>query len=308
MATFLITGGTGLVGSEFISFLLPKGHEMIILTRRDPAQFNPPVGVRYLNWAPGRLEMDPEALLRTDYIIHLAGENVGERRWTEKRKQQIRESRVKGCATLVRGLQEMQHQVRAVVCASAIGWYGPDRGTAFTESDPPDTGYLSETCRAWEAAMDPVEQMGIRLVRLRTGIVLSGRGGALTSFARPLRFGIAAILGSGRQVISWIHCDDLCRIYEKASMDEGMQGIFNAVAPQPADNKTFTLTIAKKIRGRFFIPVHVPSFLLKIILGEMSVEILKSATVSAARLKKTGFQFLYPSLDAAVNAIFRQKQ
>ncbi len=140
--------------------------------------------------------------------------------------------------------------------------------------------------------------MGKRVVRLRTGIVLSRKGGALPSFLRPIRLGIAAILGSGKQAISWIHIDDLCRLYQQAIENPAMKGAYNAVAPHPVSNKAFTIALAKEFKGRFFLPIYIPSFLLKIFLGEMSIEVLKSATVSCEKIKQTGFIFQFPEIEA----------
>ena len=163
----------------------------------------------------------------------------------------------------------------------------------------PDTGFLGETCRLWEAAIAPVKSLGKRLVIFRSGIVLSSRGGALTAFRKPVKAGIAAILGSGRQTISWIHIDDICRLFVQAVGNKEWQGVYNAVAPRPVDNRTFTRELAGRLKGRLFVPVYVPSFLLKIIMGEMSVEVLKSAAVSAEKISRAGFQFLYPSVESA---------
>ena len=192
-----------------------------------------------------------------------------------------------------------------MVSASAIGWYGPDRilpnPTPFAESDPADESFLGSTCRQWEESIEPVTQSGKRLVKLRIGIVLSKDGGALKEFIKPLKFGVAAILGSGKQIISWIHIDDLVQLFITAMEIETWQGTYNAVAPNPVSNKELTLQLAKS-RKKFFIPIHVPTFILKIMLGEMSVEILKSATVSSQKVQKAGFQFSFPTIkDALTN-------
>jgi len=197
-----------------------------------------------------------------------------------------------------------------VINASAIGWYGDDEKRkpgkkAFTEDDPADTEYLGEACRLWEASIDPVQELGKRLVKFRTGIVLSREGGALDEFRKPVRFGIAAILGSGRQVISWIHIDDLCRLFLFAIEQEKVQGVYNAVASQPVTNRNFVMVLAEKIKGRFYIPFYVPSFVLKLMLGEMSVEVLKSATVSNTRISNKGFQFLFPTVEAALGDLMK---
>src|SRR5690606_31220559 len=171
----------------------------------------------------------------------------------------------------------------------------------FIETDLPAPGFLGETCVLWEASSEPVKQSGIRLVKFRTGIVLANGGGALQEFKTPLKFGVAPIFGNGKQIISWIHIDDLCRMYCDAIENDFMQGVYNAVAPEPVSQKKFIITLGEKIKNRFFTPMHIPHFMLKLILGKRSIEILKSATVSNKKIKASGFTFLYPSLDAALD-------
>ena len=192
--------------------------------------------------------------------------------------------------------------------ASAIGWYGEDRfkepngekGTRpFVEPDPPALDFLGQTCVKWEESIEPVTSLGKRLVKLRTGIVLSKKGGALDKFRSPLKLGVATILGNGKQVASWIHIDDLTSLYISAIENESMRGVYNAVAPHPVTNKELVVTLAKSKR-RSFIPVHVPTFMLKLMLGEMSVEVLKSATVSAGKILHAGFEFKYPFIEQAI--------
>jgi uncharacterized protein (TIGR01777 family) len=305
-STVLITGGTGLIGSALRLLLIEKGYDVIVLTREaawgsDRSQY------RNAHWDPVKQILDTEAIRAADYIVHLAGAGVADHRWSAKRKKEIVESRTAGGTLIVKALREIPNKVLAVISASGIGWYGADPSIPnprpFVEEDLAGKDFLGETCRLWEAAIAPVTKLGKRLVIFRTGIVLSRKGGALSEFKRPVKLGMAATLGNGKQVLSWIHIDDLCRLYTEAIENKDWQGVYNAVAPRPIDNKAFTRELATRMKGRFFIPVYVPSFLLKIVLGELSIEVLKSATVSAGRVHRMGFQFIYPSADSALKEL-----
>jgi hypothetical protein len=310
MSTILITGGTGLVGKAVSKLLISKGHQVIVLTRGAGAEGN--ANYSKAHWDPDQQVIDVAAIQQADYIVNLAGAGVADKRWTKKRKQEIVDSRVKGGALLVKALQENSNKVKAVLSASGIGWYGDDmkraRGKhAFTEEDPVDTEFLGETCRLWEASVDPIQEvLGKRLVKFRIGVALSKEGGALAEFRKPVRFGVAAILGSGKQVISWIHIDDLARLFLFAIEHDQVQGVYNAVASQPVTNKNFTLLLAEKIKGRFNIPFYVPSFILKMVVGGLSIEVLKSATVSNNKIGQAGFQFLYPTIEAALSDLTKE--
>jgi uncharacterized protein (TIGR01777 family) len=308
MATVLISGGTGLIGTALADSLLRRGYQVIILTRQPKQEAGNEAGAAYAVWDTEKQHIDSEAIRTADYIVNLAGAGVAEKRWTKKRKKEILDSRVKSGTLLVKALGETANQVKAVISMSAIGWYGPDAARleqkSFKEDDPPHPDFLGKTCQAWEQSILPVAAVHQkRLVVLRTGIVLANEGGALQEFKKPLKFGTAAILGSGNQIISWIHIDDLVRMIIYAIETETVKGVFNAVAPHPVSNKELTLTLAREKKGRFFIPVYVPAFLLRWILGEMSVEVLKSATVSCEKIRQAGFTFLYPSITAAIRQL-----
>jgi uncharacterized protein (TIGR01777 family) len=286
-----------MIGKALTQLLVQRGHRVVILTRKD----RPSEGaVSYAAWDLKKLSFPDRVLEGTDYIVHLAGANVGQGRWTTRRKAEILESRTRSSELLIAALKRTPNRVKAVISASGIGWYGPDNGSPFRESAPPAPDFLGDTCRAWEASVSPMLQLGKRLVIFRTGIVLAREGGALPAFRGPLRAGVAAILGSGKQVISWIHLEDICRLYVHAIEDPSFEGVYNAVAPETVTNKALVLALARRLKGRFFIPVHVPSFVLKIMLWEMSIEILKSCTADPAKVRGKGFQFIYPTLDAAL--------
>lgn len=311
MQTILITGGTGLIGKELRSFLVQSGYSVVILSR-DPARYKREIStqVRFASWDPAKGSIEPSAIKEADHIINLAGAGVADKRWTAARKREIVESRVSSGQLICKSLLDIPNNVQSVVSASAIGWYGPDpripNDFPFTEADHSSGDYLGDTCRKWENSILPVQEMGKRLVILRTGIVLSREGGALAEFAKPVRFGIAPILGSGTQVISWIHVRDLVRMYVAAIQKSHFEGVYNAVAPEPVNNKKMMLTIAREVKGKAFIPVHVPAFVIRLMLGEMSVEVLKSTTVSSAKLSKQGFQFAFPGIDTAIADLCRK--
>lgn len=302
MQTVLITGGTGLIGNRLSEMLIARGYQVIILSRTKKK--SNPGAVTFAEWDIKKGTIDIAALQSADYIIHLAGAGVVEKRWTAGYKQEIVSSRTESSKLILENLQRHSNQVKAIISASAIGWYGPDKNPAapFTETDRPFTDFLAQTCVEWEASISNPGN-SIRTCRLRTGIVLGKSGGALAEFIKPVRFGIAAILGSGKQMISWIHIDDLCRMYIHAMENESLHGSYNAVAPMPVSNKELTLMLAERIKGKFFIPVHIPSFMLKFIMGESSIEVLKSCTVSCEKIKSAGFTFLYPSPEAALKEI-----
>ncbi len=306
MAIVLITGGTGMIGKALTKALLEKGYEVIILTRnvKQLKIKNEKLKVDYTEWNVAKKLIDENAIAKADYIIHLAGANVGEKRWTKKRKQEIVSSRVDSSKLIVDSLRNIPNKVKAVISASAMGYYGPDRenNPGFKETDPAFTDFLGSTCKQWEESIQPVTQLGKRLVLLRAGIVLSKDGGAFPKFLNALKFGFATVLGKGKQIISWIHIDDLVNLYIYSIENEKLSGVYNAVAPNPVSNKEFVLTLVKE-RNKFYIPVRIPAFVLKIVLGEMSIEVLKSATVSSEKINRQGFQFQYRNLEVALKQL-----
>ncbi len=305
MQTVLLTGGTGMIGTHLQKFLLKNNYKVIVLVR-DDAMEKPSsnLNIFYAKWNIEKGEIDKHAIAQSDYIIHLAGANVAEKRWTDKRKTEIVESRTKSGDLLIKVLEEIPNKVKAVVSASAIGWYGADTNKSiqngFKEDAPVANDFLGKTCKLWEESIKPVELLNKRLAILRFGIVLSKKGGALEEFKKPLKAGVAAILSNGKQVISWIHIDDLCRLLLFAIEHENISGIYNAVSPNAVSNKEFALALAKQMRGKSYVPMHVPEFVLKVMMGEMSTEVLKSTTVNYDKIKSAGFNFLYPSIKMAL--------
>ena len=308
MQTVLITGGTGLVGKNLTDHLIKKGYQVIVLTR-SVKEKNNSKNISYAAWDIARQTIDVKAVQSADIIIHLAGAGVVDKRWTDEYKKEIQESRTRSIKLIVDTLKQHPNQVKTIISSSAIGWYGPDKekGKHFIETDPHANDFLGQTCYAWEQSIDAALALNIRVCKLRTGIVLSKDGGALAEFKKPIRFGIAAILGSGKQMISWIQIDDLCRMFMYAIENNTMNGSYNAVSNTPVNNKQLTLALAEAVKGKHFIPIHVPSFLLKIVMGESSIEVLKSTTVSNTKITAAGFTFLYPSLKLAIAAVTGKK-
>lgn len=293
-----------MIGTALIKDLVNKNHEIIILTR-DKSGKKPGKNTSYAEWDVRKQTLDREAIERSDIIVHLAGANVSEGRWTDRRKKEIRDSRVKTGELIVKAMSEIPNRIRAVVSASAIGYYGPDpqvpNPEPFVETDQPASDFLGTVVQKWENAIGRAKELGKRVVAVRTGIVLGREGGAYPEFKKPLRFGLATILGSGKQIVSWIAIDDLVRIYTEAIENENWSGAFNAVAPTPVSNKELVMQVART--QKFFIPVHVPVIALKAVLGEMSIEVLKSATVSSEKARKQGYDFLYPTLEKAIQKL-----
>lgn len=292
-----------MIGTELTKHLSAKGYNVIILTRKMPETKSEMPLVSYALWDVKKQRIDVEAVQKADVIIHLAGAGVVEKKWTDKYKKEIIDSRTETIGLIINTLKNNANKVEAVISASAIGWYGADPAPlpeGFVESDKNGGGYIGDTCKLWEESIDPVKEMGKRVVKIRTGIVLSHEGGALIEFEKPVKFGVAGILDSGKQIVSWIHIDDLCRLYIEAIENKQVNGVYNGVATQPVTNKELTLKLAKTLKGNFFIPVHVPEFILKLMMGERRIEVLKSTTVSNGKIKNAGFTFLYPSIEAAL--------
>lgn len=305
MSVVLISGGTGLIGSTLTRHLIERDYDVIILSRKKNLTSDHPK-ISYSHWNVSEKIIDAEVVKQADHIIHLAGAGVMDNNWTEDYKKKILESRTKSAGLIINCLKENEHHLKSFVSASAIGWYGEDpkpleRKEGFIESDLPSKDFLGETCLLWEASVEPVSALGIRLVKLRTGIALSNDGGAFKEYKSPLNFGVATILGSGKQIVSWVHIDDLCRMYCTAIEDIYLRGSYNAAAPEPVSQKKLILTLGQRMRNKFFIPIYVPSFILKLIFGKRSIELLKSATVSSKKIKATGFTFLFPSIESAVD-------
>ena len=287
-----VTGATGLVGRQFCAFLTTGGHQVLRLTRRpDPGRADE------VGWDPRTGFRDPAALEGVDAVVHLAGETISGR-WTPERKKEILESRRVGTEVLSRALAGLARPPRVLVSSSATGFYG-DRGEeALQEDSPPGTGFLAEVCRAWEGATEPAVRAGIRVVQVRTGLVLTPAGGALAKMLPPFQLGAGGPTGSGRQYWSWISLDDLLGVLHLALQDEGLSGPVNAVAGT-CSNADFARTLGRVLGRPALLPL--PGFAVRMLLGQMGEELLlQGARVLPGRLRERGFSFQQADLEGAL--------
>jgi uncharacterized protein (TIGR01777 family) len=259
-------------------------------------------------WDPGTQQVDESAIRYADYVVNLAGASVSDEKWSDDRKREIMSSRVGGTNLLARLLREHPHHVKAFISASAIGVYGDADDRVLTEDTPPapSDDFLADVATQWERAAHQVQDIGIRTVVARIGVVLSTEGGALPQLARPVKLGAGVVLGSGRQYMSWIHIDDLCRMLIQMMEDDEWQGTYNAVSPNPVTNKEFTNMVADVLHRPLVLP-KVPAFGLKLAMGEMSEIVLASQRVSAQKVLAQGFRFEYPELREALQSFYGEE-
>jgi uncharacterized protein (TIGR01777 family) len=301
-STVLITGGSGLVGKYLTSLLLSEGYKVSHLSR-SANQFGK---VRVFRWDTEKGILDPAVFEGVDWIIHLAGENIGEKRWTKVRKEEIVKSRVDSSKLLYRVITENGIKLKAYISASAVGYYGSVTSEKiFTEDDLPGSDFLGTTCRKWEEGTDLFQNFGIRTIKIRTAVVLEKDDSALSKMMMPAKFGFLVQTGSGRQYMPWIHIIDLCNIYLKAIQDSNMNGAYNAVSSQHVTHKEFIKTLAH-IMGKFVFPLPLPDFVLGAALGEMSNVVLIGSRVSSEKLYHEEFRFLYDNLFEALNDIINR--
>ncbi len=298
----LIAGGSGLIGRHLTSLLLERGYSVAHLSRKQD-QFG---RVRVYRWDPEKGILDPSVIEGTDYIVHLAGANIGERRWSEKRRKEIVSSRVDSALLLHRVVNENNITLKAFISASAVGYYGSaTTEKIYTEKNQPAMDFLASTCRKWEWAADTFEKSGIRTVKIRTAMVLENNESAIKKLMMPAKFGFLISLGSGRQFMPWIHIKDLCGIYLKAIEDQNLTGAFNAVAPQHVSHDEFMKTLSLHMKKPVF-PVNVPSFILTSVLGEMSNIVLNGSRISSEKIIKAGYRFIFDNLQNALNDIIKR--
>jgi hypothetical protein len=296
MQKILITGGSGLVGQRITDLLEKKGYQVAWLSRSNQS------GRKSFLWNVEKQEIDSQAMDWADAVIHLAGAGVAEKRWTSERKKLILDSRTQSTQLLYSAIEKSANPPSTFISASAVGYYGFNTGTALVdENSPAGSDFLAQVVIAWENEAKKMESLHLRTVLLRIGIVLDAEGGALGEMLKPP---VAAPLGSGDQWMSWIHIEDLARMFVFALEKTTLQGVYNAVSPNPATNQQLTQEAASS-KGKPYLGIGVPGFALKLVLGEMAAMVLGGNRVSCQKIQKAGFQFEFYELSAALKDLFR---
>jgi len=297
----LITGASGLIGSRLTRLLLERGYSVSHVGRTKRSG-----KLRSFVWDVNQNQFDRAALEGVDTIVHLAGAGVADKRWTKKRKHEILESRTKSTQLLFRELEKGNHTVKNFVSASAIGYYGFENNKEpLTEASPAGNDFLARVTSQWEDESNKIERLGIRLVKMRIGIVLSKEGGALKEISRPVKLFVGSPLGSGNQLMSWIHLEDIVRMFLMVIENNTLQGAYNATGPYAVTNRQLTQAIAKALHRPLLLPA-VPAFLLKIFLGEMADMVLQGSNVSSLKICSAGFQFQFKTLEEALHDLVRK--
>jgi uncharacterized protein len=297
-----VTGSTGLVGSALVPFFRNRGHHVHRIVRSDGDCSGEDVA-----WNPNTGRIDAARLEALDAVVHLAGKNIAARRWDAEQKERIRASRVQGTGVLCKTLAKLRQPPGALVSASAIGFYG-DRGEEeLDEESPSGNGFLPEVCRAWEAATQPATEVGIRVVHVRFGIILSPKAGALSKMFKPFRLGMGGRIGSGRQWMSWIALDDVLGCIDHVIGNSSLYGPVNAVASNPVTNREFTKTLGRILHRPTLLPI--PRFVARLAFGEMADELLLASTRVVPRaLLDSNYQYLYADLEGALRHLLDRDQ
>ncbi|CAM4177361.1 TIGR01777 family protein [Cytophagaceae bacterium 50C-KIRBA] len=287
----LITGGTGFIGKALQKQLRASGHEVIILSRSGGD----------FHWDPFKGEMDRQALEGVDTIIHLAGAGIAEKRWTKARKEELIQSRVQSSQTLFQTLKQHPHQVHTLISASGIGYYGADTGEKLCEENTAlGQDFIASCTQAWEGSLKSIEDLGIRVVKFRIGLVMGNGGGIFPVLQKPIRWFVGANIGTGKQWQSWIHLKDLIGMFEWALQEQSMKGVYNAVAPEPLRQSELNKQLARAMHRPLFLPA-VPAFALHLVLGEMAVLVTGGNLVSSHHIQKeAGFSFRFVRFSEAL--------
>jgi uncharacterized protein (TIGR01777 family) len=295
MQKVLITGGTGLIGSYLSNYLTREGYKVSLLTRNKSFE-----GDSFYRWDIKNNYIEEGALANTEFIIHLAGAGIADRKWTAKRKKEIIDSRVESADLIFYKLKELAIKPKAFITASAIGYYGSvTSDKVFIESDPPGTDFQAKVCEIWERSSHKFAEAGIRTVQLRIGIVLTPHGGALKKMILPSKIGIGSPLGSGKQYFPWIHIKDAARAIDLSLKNKEMIGPYNLTAPHLVRYEDFSKSLAKVLKRPHIAP-NVPAFVLKAMFGEMAQIILNGSPISSDKLVKAGFKFEFDNLEMAL--------
>ncbi len=293
----LITGGSGMVGSSLVQTLLAEKHDVAILTRTISRDLD----VKQYFWDPSKLLIDTSAFEGIDCLIHLAGANVSDRRWTSIQKEIIHLSRVESANFLFQKIKALKIPLKSFITSSAVGCYGTFTSVKiFSEQDHFAQDFLGDLCAKWEAAADQFTTLGCQVSKVRTGVVLASNGGALPKMIKPISLGVGSTLGSGKQYFPWIHVKDLCGIYVQLVSNSLPSGVYNGVAPESITNNELTQIIAEMLKKPLWLP-NIPSWVLKIIFGNMASILLEGSKVSSEKLIDSGFEFDYPSIRSALN-------
>ena len=293
----LITGGTGFIGKHLTNLLIQNDFSVSVLSRGYKQNTT---DISYFSWDIDSHTIDEAAILKADFIIHLAGEGIADQRWTAKRKEAIVQSREKSIQLIYDVLKANNKILEAFISASGVGIYGAINGPEIcTETTPAVDDFLGSTCQKWEAAADTVASLGIRTVKIRTGLVLGKDEGFLKKLAPIFKYKLGSALGSGKQYMPWIHIDDLCSIYLEALKKSEISGAYNAAINDSTNNEVFSKTLAKCYGYSIWLP-KVPAFLIQLMLGEMALIILTGRRVSSDKIEKTGFQFQFSNLELAL--------
>jgi len=301
MSKILISGGSGMLGKAISEVLLEKGHEVVWLGRKAGSY----KGIKMFAWDPQQKKIDLKALEKVDVIIHLAGASIADKRWTKEYKRTIINSRVQPIEFLHEVIVQNSIQIKQVIGASAIGYYGSNSlEKMYDESDGPAADFLAETCKSWEESYDPYSKSDIPLSIVRIGVVFSKQGGAYPKLRSIVNSGFGAALGTGKQYFPWIHIDDLASLFVFV-MTEKKPGVYNAVSDQMITNKEFTHLLAKSIGKRIFFP-NIPSFVLHLLLGERAVMLLTGPRISNKKIKEAGFRFRYADINSALKDLSHQ--
>lgn len=296
----LITGGSGFVGRELCARLHEQGHELLVVSRNpEQARRVLPTGSDVRPDVQSFAERQPEA------VINLAGESIAEGRWSEAKKQRLIDSRLQTTQAIVALCGQLEQPPQVLLSASAMGYYGDQGERDVTEQTPPHPEFVHELCARWEEAAREAEAYGVRVARVRIGLVLDRDGGTLAKLLPLFRLGLGGPLGSGQQYMPWIHRTDLVRIFLFLLEQEALDGPFNAAAPEPVTNATFTRTLARRLRRPAILPAPAP--MLRLVFGEMSRILLTGAKMRPQRLQEAGFTFQYPTLDEALRAILSDR-